>query len=561
MKIKVKLFLAIGVLLGIMLLSQGYSIMTNKQEQASYGEMFDDFEVSLLLKSTQYRITGISNDERAYLLKGDEEFVRGISSKSEELHAYFAELKRLAVGAEEQQLVQQIEEKFNAFMEASNRVAEAYKAGNRAEALDMHFGKEREVRKELDELVDTFLSEVESEVKQDIVQRKNEMSRFIALLLVISAVSVTFGLIVGFLIIRSIVKPLQQVNVQLREIAEGEGDLTRELSIKTKDEIGDLSQSFNKMIGSLRSLIHQVRSNAEQVAASSEELTASAEQTSRATEQIAHTIQRVAEGTEHQVKSTGESSKAVQELSIGVEQVAGNAQSASSTAIHTSEMALEGNRAVQTAVTQMNSINGTIHQLAEVVKGLGERSQEIGQIVEVIGGIAAQTNLLALNAAIEAARAGEHGRGFAVVADEVRKLAEQSSQSALQIAELITAIQAETNQAVQSMESGKKEVEEGIGVVSKAGETFAQIQLSVQNVATQIEEVSAAAQQMSANTTQVVGSINLITEVAQESAAGTQEVSAAAEEQLASMEEIATSAASLSRMAEELQALIGRFKV
>ncbi|BCJ86548.1 hypothetical protein skT53_15330 [Effusibacillus dendaii] len=221
----------------------------------------------------------------------------------------------------------------------------------------------------------------------------------------------------------------------------------------------------------------------------------------------------------------------------------------------------EGNQAIRTAISQMNSIQNTVSGLAKVITGLGERSQEIGQIVEAITSIASQTNLLALNAAIEAARAGEHGRGFAVVADEVRKLAEQSSISAQQISELIATIQEETNKAVESMERGTKEVSEGITAVNLAGESFEQIGHSITDVSSQMQEVSAASKQMSTNSQQVIKSIDTISEITESTAAGAQNVSAASEEQLATMEEITASANALAQMAEELQKIVMKFKV
>lgn len=387
----------------------------------------------------------------------------------------------------------------------------------------------------------------------------NETGGILIKTLIVMAVAVAVGAVLIFTIVTSITRPLKELMNVSAKISQG--DLTQRIIVKSNDELGKLGISFNQMTEALRSVITEVGETANQLAASSEELTASAEQTSKATEQIAFTIQEVAEGSEKQVRSVEDSSKVINEMSTGVQQIAANSQMASSVATQTAELALEGNKAIQTAVKQMNSINRTVTGLAEMVKGLGEHSREIGQIVEVITTIAEQTNLLALNAAIEAARAGEHGRGFAVVADEVRKLAEQSAESAQQIAQLISNIQAETNKAVQSMETGTKEVADGIGVVNEAGASFEQIQRSVNEVANQILEVSAATQQMSAGTVKVVNSIELITKVSESTSAGTQNVSAAAEEQLASMEEISSSATSLSRMAVELQEMVNRFRV
>lgn len=345
-----------------------------------------------------------------------------------------------------------------------------------------------------------------------------------------------------------------------KQIAEG--DLSAEnITIKNRDEIGDLAYTLNIMAKNLRELISQVRTSAELVAASSEQLTASAEQTNYATEQIAATMQQMANRVDQQVQSVDDTSQTVNELTDSVKLIARNAQNVSSTAMEASEKASAGGQAIKTTVHQMNSINQTVAGLAEVVKGLGERSSEIGQIIEVITGIAAQTNLLALNAAIEAARAGEHGRGFAVVADEVRKLAEQSAVSAQQISHLISTIQEETRKAVASMEVATKEVVEGIGVVNTAGDTFVMIHDYVDEVTKQIQEVSSSVQQMAAGAQQMVESMQFITEVAETAASSTQEVSTSTEEQLASMSEISSSANHLSKMAEELQSLIGKFKV
>lgn len=377
---------------------------------------------------------------------------------------------------------------------------------------------------------------------------------------ILSILAVVLGVVITLFLTRIISRPMVIMAKAAKSIASG--DLTGdEIKLKNRDEIGDLAASFNGMRNNLHSLILQVEISAEHVAASSEELTASSEQIREATEQIALTMEKVAVGSEKQTRSIDESTSSVNELSVGVHHIATNAESVTHAAIQASEIALEGNQTIQTTVNQMNAINRTVDGLAHAVKGLGERSQEIGHIVEVITGIATQTNLLALNAAIEAARVGEHGKGFAVVANEVRKLAEQSKQSAEQIAQLIAAIQDETTQAVQLMEAGTQEVAEGIHAVHIAGESFERIQRSVNDVANQIQEVSAASQQMSASTEQVVHSINVISGIAETTSSGSQHVSAAVEEQLASMEEITASAAALSRMSEELQLLLGKFKV
>ena len=360
-------------------------------------------------------------------------------------------------------------------------------------------------------------------------------------------------------IIRSITRPLRRLVAGANRISHG--DLTERFKVATNDEIGDLATAFNDMGESLRAVLRELGETSSVLAASSQELTASADQTAQATGHIASIVQHVAEGAEMQVVSVEQSSLAIHEMSDGIRQVADNAHGVSETAGKTAEIAAEGNRALQTVIQQMDSISQVVNRLAEEVRNLGQRSYKIGEIVSVITSIAEQTHLLALNAAIEASRAGEHGKGFAVVAGEVRKLAEQSSASAAEITQVVETIRSSTVHAAASMESGVSVVQEGLDVVHRAGESFAQIQSYIQLVSQQIAEVSTAAEQLSAGGEQVRRSVSHIADVAVASASDTQTVSAAAEEQLASMEEITASAASLARIADELNQLMTRFKV
>ncbi|MBU8879938.1 MCP four helix bundle domain-containing protein [Bacillus sp. FJAT-29790] len=385
--------------------------------------------------------------------------------------------------------------------------------------------------------------------------KKNEATM---IMLSVSFLAAIIFTLIGYIIIKLITTPLKEIQ-HLMAKAET-GDFTISGNVQSKDEIGLLSTSFNSMVNGIRGLIQQVSQTSGHVAASAEELTASAEMTNNATEHIANTIQELAVGTDKQVYSVSETKKTINEMSEGAHQIASNAQKVSETALLTSEKAFDGNKTISNAIHQMNSISRTVSELGETIKGLGERSKEIGSIIEVITEISAQTNLLALNAAIEAARAGEHGRGFAVVADEVRKLAEQSTGSAQKISHLITSIQSETQSAILSMGHASTEVKEGIVIVNTAGHSFEQIQDAVKAVADEILEVSSAVMQMAIGSEQILESINVVNEVAAATVTGTDEVSSATEEQLASMEEITASSNALSQMAEELQELIGEFK-
>lgn len=377
--------------------------------------------------------------------------------------------------------------------------------------------------------------------------------------LMIVAIFILIGVLLSYFIVRSITRPLKELGDITDRVANG--DLTRSFEVKKYDEIGKLGTSFNNMILALKELIQQVGEKSDLLASSSEQLNASSEQNNHATEQVANSIQEVASGTENQRNMVHQSTEVVKEMSDSIDKIMRNAQEVADTAKDANIVVAEGEQSIQKSVHQMKNINETVADLGQVIHTLGTRSNEISQIIDVISEIAGQTNLLALNAAIEAARAGEHGKGFAVVADEVRKLAEQSAKSTESIRQLIASIQADTNTAVVSMDKGTVEVEKGIQIVDLAGVSFRQIQQFVDNVSAQIHEVSASMEEMGQGAKQVVEFVSRIEEITASVNAESQEVSAATEEQLASMQEIAASAASLSYMAEELQESVRKFKI
>lgn len=340
------------------------------------------------------------------------------------------------------------------------------------------------------------------------------------------------------------------------------GDLRdRPVDANSEDEIGQLARGFVDMRKKLQKLIQKIYAQAEQLAAASEELTASAEQSSKSSGQVAESAVSLAEASTKQTEASQESAAVVEEMSQGIQKISGNAQQLSEHSSEAAEKADHGNQAVDRAVKQMEHISKTVSSSEQVVTKLGEKSKEIGHIVDVIAGIAGQTNLLALNAAIEAARAGEQGRGFAVVADEVRKLAEQSQTAAQQIAELIKTIQTDTDQAVVSMKNGMQEVTTGTEVVHAAGDSFREIIQVVDRVSGGVMHISADIQQIAAGSQTIVNAVDKIETLSKHSADETQSVSAATEEQLASMEEISSASHSLAELAQELQNEVAKFKV
>ncbi|MDR3561134.1 MAG: methyl-accepting chemotaxis protein [Negativicutes bacterium] len=372
------------------------------------------------------------------------------------------------------------------------------------------------------------------------------------------ALVLVIGVAVFF--IRRMLNPLQLILGKIMEVAAGK--LTGgSLDIRSRDEIGVLAGGCNTMLTNLRDLIRRVAQSAELVAASSEELMASADQSALAANQVAATIAQVADGTDKQVDTVNATTGIVDQIAARIEEMAVHTQVMADTSNKAASAAQDGGKTVDKAVSQIGNIEKSVTHTAQLVTSLGDRSREIGQIIDVISGIAGQTNLLALNAAIEAARAGEQGRGFAVVADEVRKLAEQSQEATKQIATLIGDIRRDTDKAVGAMEEGTREVRIGTEVINTAGRSFAEIATLVQDLSGQVGQFSAAIQLMTGDGKQIVVSMQAIEAISKDTADGAQTVSATTEQQSAAMEEIAVSSQALARMAEELQKVVRQFEI
>ena len=328
-------------------------------------------------------------------------------------------------------------------------------------------------------------------------------------------------------------------------------------------EIGISLAPFTEAIG--KTMAGQVKDNRkvtnERLAASSEELTASAEQSAQASNQVAISVTEMAHGSEKQVSAVNDTSAVVQEISATMEELAATAQDMSSLASDAAKATSDGQASVDLAVTQMKNVGRDAQKAQGAAGDLESGSRQIEVIVGLISSIAGQTNLLALNAAIEAARAGEQGRGFAVVAEEVRKLAEQSETAAHQIKELIGKNDANIKNVVDVVGATLQEIEQGIQLVSKAGDGFGEIREKVESVTRQVEEISKAIGEIASGSQQIVHSMKDVETVSRASASEAQTVSAATEEQSASTEEIASASQALAKLATDLQGAMSRFRV
>jgi len=369
------------------------------------------------------------------------------------------------------------------------------------------------------------------------------------------------SIIFVYFYIKKIVDSLNNIKEKAKIVASGDLRIEFDRTYGGQNELGSLTESFHAMIINLKKLISGINSNADTTAATSEELSAATQEVNASTEEVSSTIQEIASGNQNLSKSANDSKLETEKLIESIKKVNISAQDSVKIAEEANEAAKKGGEAAKHAEEKMKLISETVINSASVVKDLGDKSTQINKVIDVINGISEQTNLLALNAAIEAARAGEAGKGFAVVADEVRKLAEESQKATKQIEEMVNEINSTTKNAVDTMNSGSKEVDEGSKVVNEALMSLDLIIDKVLDVVQHIENISALTDEQLISSDKVQKLVGEVSAVSEEAAASSEEVSASIEQTTASMQEVATASQNLSRSAEELKHMINEFKI
>nr|BAA06432.1 methyl-accepting chemotaxis protein TlpC [Bacillus subtilis]BAA08978.1 methyl-accepting chemotaxis protein of B. subtilis [Bacillus subtilis] len=341
----------------------------------------------------------------------------------------------------------------------------------------------------------------------------------------------------------------------------GNGDMTIEVSDKTGDELSELSVYYNKMRMKLNDTIQTVQQSALQLASASQQLSAGAEETNQASEKITEAVQQIANGAQDQITRIENSESSLKQASADIRDISANTAPIADKGQLAQSKADIGQKEIANVQAQMDAIHQSIQKSGEIIHQLDGRSKQIEQILSVITQIADQTNLLALNAAIEAARAGEQGKGFAVVADEVRKLAEESQQSAGQISKLIIEIQKDMNRSARSVEHVKTEAAEGVTMIQRTRDAFKEIAAATGEISAEISDLSASVTNISASAHQINDSFAANTADIKESTKNTRQAAALTEEQFAAMEEITAASETLSQLAEELTGIISQFKM
>ncbi|MCI2255545.1 methyl-accepting chemotaxis protein [Domibacillus sp. PGB-M46] len=427
--------------------------------------------------------------------------------------------------------------------------------------------KVRELRIQTQGLLDSTvedLTEVRTASYEERVRAiksaNNALHNSVIILIVSIIASILLGSFLIIIVSRMIIKNLKKVVSLATQVSEGNLSADN-LDYKGNDEIGQLSTAVNKMSSNLRNMVNEMVRVSDSVSSQSEELSQSSKEVQQGSEQIASTVQELAAGAEQQASSVGSISEVVTSQNEDIKSARTSGEQIEQKSSGVLRLTEDGVALMKNSMNQMNMIDGIVKESVEKVNGLAKRSLDISKLVDVIQNVANQTNLLALNAAIEAARAGEHGKGFAVVADEVRNLAEQVSASVGEITQIVGNIQLESRTVTGILEEGYDQVRNGIEQVNLSGAKFNEINEAVQIMGNEISAISTVLQRVSNNSITVSQSVENIASISEEAAAGLEQTSASVQQSNSSMEEVSASADLLAQHAETLNDLVRKFKL
>ncbi|MGE7623906.1 methyl-accepting chemotaxis protein [Viridibacillus sp. NPDC096237] len=544
----------------VVIMMSGYNFYSYVMQQNSTKSTKEIVEFELEILAAEDKLASSFANRmaaaRGYIISGDSKYKEKFKDYTDIAEENEAIVKELTSSIELDEIVEKarvwrtyVKEDVFAEYDRGNKIL----AADNLKSVDEQAS---EIQKSYEELAATREVEIKKIGKEMIENgEKNQLISIISSIL-LTIVSV----IVAYITARLIVKPIKLVAKRMTEISQG--DISQpELPKTTNDEIGQLIESTNEMSNNVHEILSNIQSVSHQVASNSEELAQSALEVKTGSSQIAITMQEIAEGTESQASNASDLASVIESFSQQVKEANFEGNKMNNHSLNVQSLTNEGSRLMIASTEQMRKIDDIVQASVQKVETLAEQSLEISKLVSVITSIADQTNLLALNAAIEAARAGEQGKGFAVVADEVRKLAEQVTFSVTDIAGIVQKIQQDTKNVTASLRSGYEEVIQGTEQIASTGETFNNISTAIDNMVDNISIITNNLSGISQTTLQINHSIDEIASISQESAAGVEETTATVQQTTSSMEEISNSSDHLAELAEELNLQVKKFKL
>ena len=539
MTIKKHLVLGFGLVILMALIIATVSIVGMRAVDNDLDKIVDDrWPKTICANDIVDKVNVVARAIRNALLLEDKAEMQKELNRVEEANKIIDEkignLEKTVASEKGKELLKNLKDSKAAYLVEQHTVVNSIKEGKKDVAEKLLFTKLRSVQTTYFKATEEMIKYQGALMEESGKTATKNVWKLIVLIPSFSALTILMAVGVSFWIMKNLSKQLGGEPGFIADIAKriSEGDLTVNFASNGRTETG-VYAAMKEMAERLKKVVADTKSAADNMASASQELSASSEQMSR--------------GVTEQSGRASQIATATNEMSQTVVDVAKNASNISSSSAETANIAKEGESIVKKSVEEVKAIADTVNESAKLMASLGGRSKQIGDIVNVIKDIADQTNLLALNAAIEAARAGEQGRGFAVVADEVRKLAERTAKATSEIGEMIGAIQDEVDKAVVSMEEGTKRVEVGVEFSAKAGEALKKIVGSVNELQSLVQQIATATEEMSTASEQISGDIETVANVSKETAVSSNQVS--------------QSSSDLTRLAANLQEVVKLFKV
>lgn len=551
-----KLQMAFGIVLAFLLMITAIAMYFLTNNNKTLAEIEDNTELIHLYQDISFQTVRANAAIRGFILYGKEEMLNNHHEIRNTLHTSINRLQEIGARNQDfEQFLQQLDDWEKAI---DGQIIPLYKRGEIEQAQQVALPILGDGSLKLVVFGKTMATAQQEDMLAHIEATKEKGERSGIEIMILAAISLLISIIIATVFGRRVAKNIQ---LTVREMDTfSEGNLHAHLQFKTKDEFAHLAESFNSMSEKLRQMMKQVGDSSEQVAATSEQLTASSLEVTQATEVVTESIQDIAQGIDEQDTLTGDVRNLSAHILKKMNDISTSIQNVNDATVETKNMASLGRSSVHDATVQMDEISANTSELNTRVQDLDDNSAAIVAAVNVIKSIATQTNLLAINASIEAARSGEHGKGFAVVAEEVRKLADESNLAAVEIEKVVAQITDSTRIIEEDMVNSNDSVHVGRDKVNVARDNFIQIDDAITDVQAQTELVTAAIRTIHQDIEKLVQEINYIGEVSMKSSRHVQSVAASSEEQNAAMEEVAAASTHLAKMAIDLQESIQTFK-